>query len=419
MASVEWPREEITLLMGRIKSEAPQLHSMISKEEILSLIREEELVDLLRELIRRPSQNPPGREKIVAEYIYDTLKGWGFEPEYVYKPDPDRPSVATVYEGKEERPRLVLNGHTDVVPEGDPNLWSVPPYEGVVMEGRVYGRGACDMKGGLAAMMIAAKAIKESGVELRGSLILHFAMGEETGDPGTKILLEEGYTGDWGIVLEPTDLKVMTAEKGLAWYHFTFHGKPTHASVPEQGVNAIEKALKLMEALKRYDEELRAREHPLCGRALCSITMIKGGVKENIIPESCWLAIDRRMIPGEDPEEVDREIEAIVERLRGEDPDFRCDWRRVMLYEAAEIPVDHELAEVVRRHTAEVTGVYPEPAGTRGSTDQRNFINDAGIPAITWGPGWGKAHEVDEYVKIKQLVDCTKILILTILDLIT
>ncbi len=391
---------------------------MASREAILSLIKEEELVELLRELIRRPSQNPPGREKAVAEYIYSSFKEWGFNPEYVYRPDPDRPSVAVVYEGSEGHPRLVLNGHTDVVPEGDVSLWSVPPYEGVVREGRVYGRGACDMKGGLAAMMIAAKAIKESDVKLRGSLVLHFAMGEETGEPGTKCLLEEGYTGDWGIVLEPTDLKVMTAEKGLAWYHFTIQGKPTHASVPDQGVNAVEKALKLMEALKRYDREIRSRRHPLCGTALCSITMIRGGVKENIIPESCWLAVDRRIVPGEDPEEVDREIGEIVERLRDEDSEFRCEWRRVRLYEAAEIPPDHEIAEVVRRNTAKVTGVYHKPAGTRGSTDQRNFINDAGIPAITWGPGWGKAHEVDEYVEIRQLVDCAKILVHTILDLL-
>ena len=392
---------------------------MVSKYDALKLIKEEEVVEVLRELIRRPSQNPPGNEKVTAEYVFNMMKEWGFEPQYVFKPVPERPSVGVVHKGIEGKPRLVLNGHIDVVPEGDPDGWSVPPFEGVVKEGRVYGRGACDMKAGLAAAMVAAKVTKESGAKLKGDLVLQFAMGEETGEAGTKSLLEEGFGGDWGIVLEPMGLKVMTAEKGLAWYHFNVKGKPTHGSRPEQGINAIYKAAKLMRALQGYDEEIGMRTHPLCGRNVCSVTMIKAGTKENVIHESCWLAIDRRIIPGETAQQVDAEIEAIVNKLSKEDPDFKCDWRRVMLYESAEIPVDHEIAEVVRKNTKEITGVSPEPAGTTGSTDQRNFINDAGIPAISWGPGSGKSHEWDEYVEISQLVDCTKILVLTIFDLLT
>jgi len=266
--------------------------------------------------------------------------------------------------------------------------------------------------------MIAAKAVKDSGMELRGDLILQFAMGEETGEAGTRSLLEEGFGGDWGIVLEPSDLRVMTAEKGLAWYHFNVKGRPTHGSRPHQGINAIDKAAKLISAIQEYHEEIGERTHPLCGRNVCSVTMIRAGTKENVIPESCWLAIDRRIIPGETAEQVDGEIEAIVRGLGEEDPDFKCGWERVMLYESAEIPVDHEIAEVVRKNTEEITGAYHAPAGTTGSTDQRNFINDADIPAITWGPGWGKSHEFDEYVEVSQVVDCAKILVLTLLDLL-
>ena len=391
---------------------------MLSKSDVLKLINEEEVVEVLRELIRKPSQNPPGNEKAMAEYIYTTMKDWGFDPQYVYKPEPERPSVAVVYKGTEGKPRLVLNGHIDVVPEGDPERWSVPPFEGVVKEGKVYGRGACDMKGGVAAAIMAAKAVKESGVKLRGDLVLQFAMGEETGEAGTKSMLEAGYGGDWGIVLEPSDLRVMTAQKGLAWYHFNLKGRPTHASRPHQGINAIDKAVKLISAIQRYHEEIGRRTHPLCGTAVCSVTMIRAGTKENVIPESCWLALDRRMIPGETAGQVDDEIEGITRRLGEEDPDFNCDLKRVMVYESAEIPVDHEIAEVVRRNTKEITGVYPPPSGTVASTDQRNFINDAGIPAITWGPGWGKSHELDEFVEISQVMDCVRILALTILDLL-
>jgi len=391
---------------------------MLSRSSVMELVREEEVVRVLQELVRKPSQNPPGNERVVAEHIHEVITGWGFEAEYLRKPEPSRPSVAAIYRGTEERPRLVLNGHIDVVPEGDPEGWTVPPFEGVVKEGRIYGRGACDMKGGVAAAMIAAKAIKESGVKLRGNLVLQFAMGEETGEDGTKSLLEEGFDGDWGIVLEPSDLRVMTAEKGLAWYHFSIKGKPTHASKPEQGINSIDKSAKLIAALREYDREIGKRSHPLCGRDICSVTMIRAGTKENVIPESCWLAIDRRIIPGESIEQVDREIGEIVRRLEKEDPDFKCVWKRVRLYESAEIPAEHEIARVVRKNVKEVTGVYPQPAGIVASTDQRNFINDAGIPAITWGPGWGKSHEFDEHIEIKKVVDCAKILVLTILDLL-
>jgi len=391
---------------------------MSTKPDVLELIDEEEVIRILRDLVRRPSQNPPGNEGAVAKYIYDTMRDWGFEPQYIDKPEPKRPSVAVVYKGTEGKPRLILNGHMDVVPEGDPNSWSVPPFEGIVKQGRVYGRGACDMKGGIAAAMIAAKTIKKSGVKPRGDLVLQFAMGEETGEAGTKSLLEEGHIGDWGIVLEPTDLKVMTAEKGLAWYHFKLKGKPTHASEPDEGVNAIYKATRLISAIQDYNDEISERTHPLCGKDICSVTMMKAGTKENIIPESCWFAVDRRIIPGENIEQVDDEINAIIRKLSQEDPEFKCDWKRVMLYESAEIPVDHKIAETVRRNTKEIIGVYHEPAGMIASTDQRNFINDASIPAITWGPGGKMSHRLDEYVETSQVIDCAKILVLTIFDLL-
>ena len=386
--------------------------------DLLKRIDQEEVVKVLTELVRKPSQNPPGNEKVAADYIYDTMKGWGFAPQYVFKPEPKRPSVAVVHKGSEGKPRLVLNGHIDVIPEGDVNGWTVPPFEGIVKDGKVYGRGACDMKAGITAMMIAAKVIRDSGVNLRGDLVLHFAMGEETGEAGTKSLLEEEFKGDWGIVLEPTDLKVMTAEKGLAWYHFNIKGKPTHASVPHEGINAIDKVNGLISALQEYDREIGKKTHPLCGKNICSVTMIKAGTKENVIPESCWLAIDRRIIPGETVETVDKEIGDIVLRISREDSEFKCDWKRVMLYESAEIPVDHKIAEVVRLNTEKVTGVRPEPAGMLASTDQRNFINDFGIPAISWGPGWRMSHKLDEHVEISQVMKCAEILVMTIMDLL-
>jgi succinyl-diaminopimelate desuccinylase len=307
----------------------------------------------------------------------------------------------------------------DVVPEGSRSHWKYDPYGGVVEGGRIYGRGSCDMKGGLAAMIILAKTLRESRFP-RGEVVFQFVIGEETGEPGTKhLLLREGVKGDYGIVLEPTAMRVATAEKGLAWFRITLAGKPAHASVAEQGVNAIEKAVKLGGRLIEYDKRLRTHSHPLLGSPKCTMTMIHGGTKENTIPESCSLILDRRFNPEETPDLVEGELREIMEKLALEDRDFKYQIERTMVYESAEIPVDALLANVLRKYAAQISGVPQEPFGTVYSTDVRNFINDAKIPAVTFGPGdVRQAHTFNESIEIKQIVECIKILILTIIELL-
>jgi len=212
--------------------------------ETLESIDIDFLIRLTQDLVRIPTQNPPGNEKSCAEYIHRTLSQWGVETKIIPEPFRHRPQVLATVSGREAGPTLILNGHMDVVPEGSRGHWKYDPYEGVVEEGKIYGRGSSDMKGGLAAMMMLAKLLREKGLP-RGKAVFQFVIGEETGDPGTKHLLSIlGNKGDFGIVLEPTSLRVATAEKGLAWLRITWGGKPAHASVAEQGINPIEKALK-------------------------------------------------------------------------------------------------------------------------------------------------------------------------------
>lgn len=377
------------------------------------------LVKVIQELIRIPTQNPPGNEKGCAEYIYRTLTHWGIETKMVFEPFPHRPQVVALVKGKESGRTLILNGHMDVVPEGSRSHWKYDPYGGVVEGGRIYGRGSCDMKGGLAAMIILAKTLRESRFP-RGEVVFQFVIGEETGEPGTKhLLLREGVKGDYGIVLEPTAMRVATAEKGLAWFRITLAGKPAHASVAEQGVNAIEKAIKLVERLMEYDKKLRTHVHPLLGSRKCTVTMINAGTKENVVPESCSLILDRRFNPEETPDLVEGELREIMEKLALEDRDFKYQIERTMVYESAEIPVDALLANVLRKYAAQISGVPQEPFGTVCSTDVRNFINDAKIQAVTFGPGdVRQAHIFDESIEIKQIVECIKILFLTIIELL-
>jgi len=387
-------------------------------EKVLDNVNVDLLIKLTQEMIRIPTQNPPGNEKGCAEYIFNHLKEWGAESEMVFEPFSHRPQVLAVIKGRESARTLIVNGHMDVVPEGSRSQWKYDPYEGVVEGGRIYGRGSCDMKGGLAVMMILAKILNETGFH-RGEVIFQFVIGEETGEPGTKhLLLRKGVKGDYGIVLEPTALRVATAEKGLAWFRITLAGKPAHASVAEQGINAIEKAVKLAERLIEHNKRLRAYGHPLLGKRQCTMTMINGGTKENTVPESCSLILDRRFNPEETPESVEGELREILEKLAFEDRDFQYQIERTMVYESAEVPVDSLLANVLRKYAAQVSGISQEPFGTVYSTDVRNLINDAKIQAVTFGPGDVRnAHTFDENIEIKQMVDCVKIMLLTINEL--
>lgn len=387
----------------------------------LKQVQKDEIINLLQNLVQIPSRNPPGEEKEVAEFIYKKMKSWGFEAELIPLPFPHRPQTVAIYKGTKNHPKLVLNGHIDTVPEGDRARWSHDPFAGRLKDSKLYGRGACDMKGGLTAMMIAAKIVRDLGLSLSGDLILQFVVGEETGEPGTKsLLLDRGIVGNWGIVLEPTNLKVATAEKGLAWFDVTIRGRQAHASTPELGINAIDKAVNFIGSLRKYRNIIKRRKNPLVGNARCTVTMMQGGIKANIIPESCFITLDRRLLPSEQVVTVEEEIRNILLQMEIQDPEFKWEIKRLKVYEAAEIPRSSEIARIMRKNVEEITGEMPEPYGTAFSTDVRNFINDAKMPAITWGPGDpGIAHTFDEYIDVKQIVNSVKILVLTIIDLLS
>lgn len=358
---------------------------------------------VLQELIRIETENPPGNERACAEYIVDWFREREIEAELVHEPYEDRPqAVARVGEGE---PTLVLNGHLDVVPAGDRDRWEHDPYGAEIEDGRVYGRGASDMKAGVAAGMVATAALGERirNGDCSGTVLFQGAIGEETAEPGTKTLLELGYDGDYGVVLEPTELRTETSEKGLAWYEITVTGDPSHASRPDQGSNAIRNAEPVLEALEAYDERVRERSHPLVGRAYATVTEFDAGTKENVVPERATLTVDRRFLPDESVEEIDDEIDELLRSVETSH-DVEASWRRTRTYASAEIPVDSELAETFRQHSAAVADVDTEPSGTTGSTDVRNFVNDAGMEAITWGPGEkGQAHTFDEAVELARL----------------
>lgn len=362
-----------------------------------------DLASLAATLVRIETENPPGNERPAAEYVHDWFAHHGIDSTLLPEPDPDRPQVgARVGEGG---PTLVLNGHTDVVPAGDHDEWSNPPYGGVVDDGRLYGRGSVDMKTGIAIAMLTAldlaEPIESGGLD--GSLVVHAAMGEETAAPGTRTLLEAGFDGDFGVVLEPTECRVATSAKGLAWYDLSWPGEPSHASRPDQGHNAIDDLPAVLATIDDYDERLRERTDPLCGRAYATVTRVVAGEGTNraVLPDRAGLVLDRRILPEETVSAVDDEIASLVDDLKHEFG-VPVSWERTETYASASIPADHPLAETFREHADEVAGAPTDPWGIEASTDVRNFVEDADIPAITWGPGsLEQAHTVDEYVDLE------------------
>jgi succinyl-diaminopimelate desuccinylase len=376
----------------------------------------------LSELVKIRSTT--GAEMEIAHHIAAKMEKWGFETVVVPEPFPERPQVV-VYCGRNVDGRtLVLNGHMDTVPEGKASDWSVDPYGGLIKDGRVYGRGSVDMKGGLVTMMFVPRILEEACVDIAGRLVLTFVVGEEKAEPGTKALVTDylprkGVRANWGLVLEPTEMNVATAERGMVWAYITVGGKSAHASVPELGINPISKAVKAVEALDRYAAALRRRTHRLVGSAVSTVTMIQGGTAENVIPNDCKLTVDRRFIPGESLEQVERELNDVLSEITREDPEFSFSVKRGGVTEPSEIPADSHFVQVLMRNTAEVMKRRPQVVGMLGGTDARNFNNDAGVPCAIWGPGDMRvAHTVDEYIGVSHVISACKVLALTTMDLV-
>jgi acetylornithine deacetylase/succinyl-diaminopimelate desuccinylase len=366
-----------------------------------------ELLEIARALIAARSENPGGTEDAAAEVARTFLTELGASPETI-RGDAGRPSVmATI--GPDDGPTLAWNGHLDTVPAGSLDTWSVDPFAGEVIDGRLIGRGACDMKGAIAAALAAVAAIRRAGVELRGAFTFHLAADEElSGLHGTKVLLDRGLlTQGAAIVGEPTDLHIGLAERGGAWITATAYGAAAHGSQPDRGVNAITSMARF---LLRLPEVVPAAVHPLCGRATVNAAIIEGGSAPNVVPDRCAVDIDRRILPGEsDPEAVLAPFRVLSEDLRREHPevDVRSEIREWT--EAAEAPGDSSIAEASRVATA-AEGVAASDVGFTGITDARYYINDAAIPTVILGPGsLSVAHTADEWVAVEELVTAARI----------
>ncbi|MEA2320916.1 MAG: succinyl-diaminopimelate desuccinylase [Solirubrobacteraceae bacterium] len=377
------------------------------------------LIDVLRSLVQAQSVNPGIYEVEMAQRVAAWLAPTPAEV-HIVEMAPGRPSVAAVIRGSGDGPRLVLNGHMDTVPIDDRDGWDMDPFAGEVRDGHLFGRGACDMKAGLTTQIAVAHHLSHRADELRGTLILQFAAGEECAEPGTLSLIEAGFAGDFGIVTEPTELKVAVAERGLGTYRIRIKGRSIHASRSHLGLNPVPHLRPVLDAIETYDRDVRAKPHPLLPGGSCTPTVVRAGVKENAVADHCDLLLDRRLLPGET---IDGELEELRARIaqasRGVEG-FEAEVTRFELgFEPAEIDHDSAFAKSVAATVGEVTGQAAEIYGTPYASDVRNLVNDAGMEAITFGPGnVAECHCANERVSLQQLRQASEVLAKVAQDLI-
>lgn len=365
----------------------------------------DELQQLLIDLVAINSINPdlvPGApgEAAIAAFIAGWLEAAGLEVT-IEEVMPGRPNVVGIARGTGGGRTLLLNGHMDTV--GVAGM--TDPFSARMKDGRLYGRGAYDMKGGLAACMMAAAEARKRA--LRGDVIVTAVMDEEYAGLGTMAVAQR-YQADGAIVAEPTELQLVVAHKGFVWLEVETQGVAAHGSRPHLGVDAIAKIGGFLVELERLGQALSLRPgHPLLGAPSVHASLIHGGTEMSSYPARCLLSVERRTLPGETAEAVEAELVAIIERLHQSDPAFRAVVRRGLVRSPLETPQRADIVIAVRRAAEDSLGRPCDLTGVSFWTDAASLWA-AGMPTVLFGPLGTGAHAAEEWVYLRSLEACVE-----------
>jgi acetylornithine deacetylase/succinyl-diaminopimelate desuccinylase family protein len=376
-------------------------------------VSKKEVEGLVKDLVRIPShRDVPKREREVATFLKEFLSDEGIDAR-LRPVEKDRPNVIAVLKGSGRGKSLMLNGHTDTVPA---YKMDIPPFTPKVEKGRLYGRGALDMKGGLGSMAMAMLAIKRSRMKLRGDLFFTAVVGEEEKSEGTEDVVLRGPKADAAIVGEPTDMEIQPSHRGLEWLNVHFFGKAAHGGQAEKGVNAISMASRFV---REVESELLPKLRATKSRYMLSPTLnlgvIEGGQQPSSVADHCVIRLDRRWVPEEDLQQVFTEIYDIFDKLKKEDQRFKAKLVRdpsnmeTMTHVPNVVSTSHPVVRALQVAAKEVTKRPPKVTSFWGWTDAALLTHYGHMPSVIFGPGGAGAHARTEYVLTDDLLKCTHI----------
>jgi acetylornithine deacetylase len=365
-----------------------------------------DLVDLLSKLVAIDSVNPdlvPGGagEGEIARFVAEWLGRAGLEV-VLQETAAGRPNVVAAVKGTGGGRSLMLNAHLDTVGYAGMER----PLDPFVEGNRLYGRGAFDMKGSLAAIMLAAAELAKDPP--RGHVLITAVTDEEYASLGTQAVVAT-WTADAAIVTEPTGLDVCVAHKGFVWFDVETTGIAAHGSRPDLGVDAIAKMGKVLVGIEGLDRALRAAPtHPLLASGSIHASLIEGGIELSTYPDRCLLRVERRTVPGETAEIVEGQLTGIVAGLAAGDPEFKASVRRGLVREPFQIDINEPIAQLLTTHVRTITGREPAIIGETGWMDSA-LLSAAGIPTVVFGPDGDGAHAAVEWVNLDHVEQCRQV----------
>ena len=358
------------------------------------------VITLCQELIRINTCNPPGNELTAALYVEDRLRKAGFETSII-KHDENRATLLAMLAGQPQSDTFLFVGHLDTVPVGDTAMWKHDPLEGYSDDQYIFGRGASDMKGGLAALINAAESLK--GKKVRNTILLAFTADEESGCLGSTALVDipQVKNSKLLIVPEPTSNQIGVAEKGALWVRINARGKAAHGSMPDQGINAINEILTLMIQLDL--SAFQGARNLYLGSFTASLNTITGGIKTNIIPDRCEVSMDIRTLPGQDHSDILAAIERTVRQVTGEHPDYAFVVEPIVSKPGLETDCGQaHVSRVVDRIQASKKDA--QKIGLNYYTDAVVLVPALDVPFLLFGPGDAdQAHVANERLSIQKL----------------
>ncbi len=393
---------------------------------------EKDFLEFATCLIRIDSANPPGRYEEVAERVATTMRSAGFEVEVIETPrervraaglEHPRVNVIARLHGSGPGPSVVLNPHLDTVPVGDASRWSVAPLAGIVKDGRLYGRGACDCKGRLASFALAATALKGLGKRFGGEIVLAATADEEIGGAlGAGYLLDSGKLKADHVIIEGFINILFYGYAGALSARIRLDGRSAHISTPWNGVNAVEKAVDAIGALRALQAELEREgtAYTEMRHSTIGVGTITGGVRDSMVPESCEMSVMARLVPEHDPEGMVGRIRARLEALAARDPEFRYQLTVTRTEKPYMSPKDSPVSLAIQRACQRVLGKVPPLELSRGGGDMRHFLRH-GIPCIAFGPAIkpdSNHHGVDEHIELTDFFDASVITALAAAELL-